>query len=276
MYNVGQKHYKTFLARIATDLGLTIDQIIDFELNAYDTHMPAITGLHNEFISSPRLDNLASSLTSLDALVSHHKNDPKANADISMIMLFDHEEVGSCSAQGADSNMVVETCERIFGAFSQPGQVKEDYYRAIHKSYFVSADMAHAVHPNYKEKHQEQHQPRIHDGVVFKINANQRYMTDSASSALLRELALQCKVPVQDFIVKQDGLCGGTIGPMVAAKAGIKTLDIGAPQLSMHSIRETCGIIDLKYYRSLFECFLNNYSALYHKQSVLNDVVAAK
>lgn len=90
-------------------------------------------------------------------------------------------------------------------------------------------------------------------------------MTDSAGSALLRELANKCEVPIQDFIVKQDGLCGGTIGPMIASKAGIKTIDIGAPQLSMHSIRETMGIVDLKYYKALFECFLNDYSELYHK-----------
>lgn len=96
-------------------------------------------------------------------------------------------------------------------------------------------------------------------------------MTDASSSALLRELAIKCNVPIQDFIIKQDGLCGSTIGPMIASKAGIKTIDIGAPQLSMHSIRETMGIVDLKYYKDLFTCFFDDYSELYHKQNVLNE-----
>lgn len=148
----------TFLDRIASDLSIEVSQVIDFELNAYDAHMPGITGLHEEFLSSPRLDNLASSLTSLDALLEHHNTDPKMNAGVSMIVLFDHEEVGSSSAQGADSNMLVESAKRIFHGLGK-SPTDEDYYRAIRKSFFISADMAHAVHPNYSEKHQAQHSP---------------------------------------------------------------------------------------------------------------------
>lgn len=226
-------------------------------------HPPAITGLHQEFVSSPRLDNLASSLCSLDSLIQHSKEGAKDNDEVSMIMLFDHEEIGSTSAQGADSNMVVEATERIMAAV-KPDTSKEDYYRAIRKSYLISADMAHAVHPNYSEKHQGQHQPKIHEGIVIKINANQRYVTDSVSAAILRVIAANASppVPLQDFIVRQDGLCGSTIGPMIASKAGIKTIDIGAPQLSMHSIRETCGVIDLLQYKFLFAAFLNEYTKL--------------
>ena len=110
-------------------------------------------------------------------------------------MLFDHEEIGSTSAQGADSNMVVEACERIVWG-TKPDSTKEDYYTAIRKSFFVSADMAHAIHPNYPEKHQPHHHPRIHDGVVIKINANQRYATDSVSAAILRVLAANASPPV--------------------------------------------------------------------------------
>ena len=108
--------------------------------------------------------------------------------------------------------------------------------------------------------------PKIHEGIVIKINANQRYVTDSVSAAILRVLAAQSEphVPIQDFIIKQDGLCGSTIGPMIAAKAGIKTIDIGAPQLSMHSIRETCGVVDLLYYKFLFATFFNKYQKLSH------------
>jgi len=171
VYNVSKKHFLTFLNRLATDLGIQIEDIIDFELNAYDCHPPAITGLHNEFVSSPRLDNLASSLCSLDALITHHQSGSKDNADVSIIMLFDHEEIGSKSGQGADSNMLVETAERIFFGLRAEA-TREDYYRMIRKSFFVSADMAHAVHPNYPEKHQACHHPKFDEGIVFKYNAN--------------------------------------------------------------------------------------------------------
>ena len=179
------------------------------------------------------------------------------HAEIDMIMLFDHEEVGSQSAQGADSNMAVEITQRIFGALTPFDQ--ELYYQAIHKSFLLSADMAHAVHPNYSEKHQGQHQPKIQEGIVLKVNANQRYMTDSVGSSVLKVIAQRAGVPLQEFIVRNDSLCGSTIGPMMAAKAGIKTIDIGAPQLSMHSIRETCGVVDLLYYKKLFAVFFTSY-----------------
>ena len=117
-------------------------------------HPPAITGLHSEFISSPRLDNLASSLCSLDALITHSKDGDKDNNEVSMIMLFDHEEIGSSSAQGADSNMVVEATERVMIGVNESKATRDDHYRCIRRSYFISADMAHAIHPNYVEKHQ--------------------------------------------------------------------------------------------------------------------------
>lgn len=151
-YKIESKILKTFLQRIASDLNVKAEDIIDFELNAYDHFPAAIIGLHKEFVSSPRLDNLASSLCSLDSIIEFSKTGNKDNAECSMIMLFDHEEIGSQSAQGADSNMVVEATERILLACN-PASTKEDYYTAIRKSFFVSADMAHALHPNYSEKH---------------------------------------------------------------------------------------------------------------------------
>jgi len=225
--------------------------------------MPDITGLHQEFLSSPRLDNLGSSYAALDSIIDLVKKDNQDNNEISMIMLFDHEEIGSTSAQGADSNMLVEATERIVYGL-KPTASKEDYYRSIHKSYFVSADMAHAVHPNYAEKHQSCHQPKFHQGIVLKINANQRYTTDSASASILKVIAAQAtpQVPLQEFIIKQDGLCGSTIGPMISSKCGMKTIDVGAPQLSMHSIRESCGVIDMWHYKNLFHCFFTDYKRL--------------
>jgi len=122
--------------------------------------------------------------------------------------------------------------------------------------------MAHAIHPNYPEKHQSEHAPHLQKGIVLKINANQRYMTDTVGSSVLKVLAHRADVPLQEFVVRNDSLCGSTIGPMMAAKAGIKTIDIGAPQLAMHSIRETCGVVDLLYYKKLFAVFLTSYFEL--------------
>ena len=129
--------------------------------------------------------------------------------------------------------------------------------------------MAHAVHPNYSEKHQSAHSPKIHEGIVLKINANQRYMTDSVGSSVLKIIADRAGVPLQEFIIRNDSLCGSTIGPMMAAKAGVKTIDIGAPSLSMHSIRETMGVVDLLYYQKLFAVFYSNYTEL--SESLLSE-----
>lgn len=164
--------------------------------------------------------------------------------------------------------MAQEITERIFSS-SVPGSSREDYFRAIHRSLMISADMAHAVHPNYSDKHHPQHQPRIHEGIVLKLNANQRYMTDSVGVAILRTLCNRVEVPLQDFIVKNDSLCGSTIGPMMASKAGIKTIDIGAPSLAMHSIREMMGVVDLIYYKKLFAVFFDQYTEL--SESLLSE-----
>jgi aspartyl aminopeptidase len=176
-----------------------------------------------------------------------------------MILLFDHEEVGSQSAQGADSNMVVEVTQRISECF---GTVGQDYFMAIRKSLLLSADMAHAVHPNYSHCHQKDHMPKIHQGIVLKVNANQRYATDAVGLAIVKSIAKKADVPLQEFIVRNDNACGSTIGPIIAAKAGMKSVDIGAPMLAMHSIRETCGVIDLTYYQKLFNIFFTQYTSL--------------
>jgi aspartyl aminopeptidase len=160
----------TFLQRVADDCSIKPEQIVDFELSAYDFQKPALFGLHREFVASPRLDNLASSLASLDSLVEDSTKD-RDHKEISMIMLFDHEEIGSRSQTGADSNMLAEVSERILNA-SWKTASKDDYYACIKRSYLISADMAHAVHPNYAEKHQTSHMPKIHQGIVIKFNAN--------------------------------------------------------------------------------------------------------
>ena len=264
VYKCEDKHFKSILNMIAGHLDVKTHNIVDFELNVVDTQPAGLIGLHKEFVSSPRLDNLGSSLVALDALIESPAS--KDNAEVNMIMLFDHEEVGSQSAQGADSNMAVEATTRIFESLSTAKSMSQsDYYRAIRQSFLISADMAHGHHPNYQEKHQPQHAPRVQQGIVLKTNANQRYMTDIVGASVIRKIASQASpapVPMQDFMVKNDSVCGSTIGPMMAAKAGIKTVDIGGPMLGMHSIRETCGVIDLLYYKRLFNSFFLNYTTI--------------
>jgi aspartyl aminopeptidase len=181
------------------------------------------------FIFSPRLDNLAMSYCALDALLK--MNISQDSSAISMIALFDHEEVGSNSAFGAASNFVESVMQRVL-SYAPGEKHPDDYGRSISKSFLISADMAHAVHPNYAEKHAKGHAPSLKN-LVLKINANQRYTTTSLTSSLLKKMGVE----LQEFVVRNDSPCGSTIGPILS-KIGIRSVDIGAPMLSMHSIRE--------------------------------------
>lgn len=165
-----------------------------------------------------------------------------------MIALFDHEEVGSGSASGAGSPVFQDAMSRIapciygIGIGVSPGECVRV---AIQKSYLVSADVAHAIHPNYSSKHETGHSPLLNKGTVIKTNDNQRYATNSVTGFIFRELARIADVDVQEFVVRNDCPCGATIGPIISANTGIKTIDIGIASLSMHSIRETCGVADI-------------------------------
>ena len=156
--------------------------------------------------------------------------------------------------------MIVDATTRIVENLTNGNFSQSLYSEIMRNSFMISADMAHGQHPNYADKHHPQHAPRIQEGIVIKTNSNQRYMTDSVGASIVRKLAeLGGNIPIQDFMVKNDSPCGSTIGPMIAAKAGVKTVDIGAPMFGMHSIRETCGVIDLWHYRQLFKSFFENY-----------------
>ena len=182
-----------------------------------------------------------------------------------MAALFDHEECGSDSPQGAGSPIIFQSMYRIFKVLAEGKQVACDgFQQAIQRSFHISADMAHAVHPNYASKHQENHAVEVNKGVVIKVNYNQRYATDLVSSSLLKAVAQKVNVPLAEFVVKNDMPCGSTIGPISASKTGMKTIDVGAPMWGMHSIRETCGIIDGTYYRELFKSFYANFDQIEH------------
>lgn len=156
---------------------------------------------------------------------------------VRMTVLFDNEEIGSTSQYGAGSQLLKTALGRINGL--------DTLAAAQAKSFFVSADMAHAVHPNYSEKHEARHKPHMHEGLVIKQNANQRYATTSVTSFVLSEIARRHNLPLQKFVVPNDSACGSTIGPMLSASAELRTIDVGIAQLAMHSAREVCGTEDI-------------------------------
>ena len=191
-----------------------------------------------------------------------------------MVVFYDHEEIGSQTHQGADTTLLMDAMKRIYFSLDESAGISysnKSYDRmmaCIHRSLLVSADMSHAIHPNYGERHQENHQPHFHKGIVIKTNPAGRYMTDSASEAILLEIARQADIPMQEFCVRQDMPCGTTIGPLIASQTGIKTIDIGAPQLAMHSAREFMATTDTLYYKELFKAFYRKFTTI--KQSLLD------
>lgn len=216
-----------------------IRKVLDYELSFYDVQPPAVIGLKEEFIASARLDNLLSCFIGLQALLT---TDGEQSA---LLVCNDHEEVGSTSACGADGPMLKTVLERWLPAI-------EDRARALDASMLVSTDNAHAIHPNYSDKHDAGHGPLINGGPVIKVNASQRYASNSETQGLFRHLCEQEGVPVQCFVARSDMGCGSTIGPITAAALGVKTVDVGVPQLAMHSVRELCGVEDPQYlYRVL-------------------------
>ena len=260
----GGAHHALLLAVLAEELGCAPDDIADFELNVCDTQPSVIGGAAREFIFSGRLDNLASSYCGVRALIEATSDAKLAkHAGVQMVALFDNEEVGSSSFYGGGSPMMFESIKRAAKALSKsaPGEGGEGLIeRTIRNSFLVSADMAHALHPNYMDRHEENHAPKMHKGMVVKHNANQRYATTAVTSYLFRECAKMEKIPTQDFVVRNDMGCGSTIGPIIAAGVGIRTVDVGIPQLSMHSVREMCGVEDVDICFRHFTAFYDNFA----------------
>ncbi len=239
-------------ALLSKELKTAPEQIVDYDLSLYDVQKSNFLGASQEFIAGPRIDNLFSCFCGLEALLSlsQKKNAPQTTA---MMVAFDNEEIGSLTAQGARSSFLKSILKRINQADSDtPPQT---YERALASSIFLSADMAHAVHPNYRERHDPQHFPHINQGPVIKINAQGRYATNGYTSANFELICRRHKIPFQKFVNRTDLACGSTIGPFVASDLGIACLDVGAAQLSMHSIREMCGSVDAYYMIEAFKGF---------------------
>ena len=252
---------------LASELNVDVKDIVDFELCLFDIAKATLGGVSNEFLHSARLDNLASCFMAVQALQNHATTKLANDKDIAMIVLYDHEEVGSASAVGAASPIMSEAIRRISSALHNgDGTVKnaDDIYQAaIAKSFCLSSDQAHAVHPNYASKHEANHQPKMNQGMVIKRNANQRYATTGLTGLIMRQIAKKANLPpLQEFMVRQDCGCGSTIGPLISTATGIRTIDMGCPQLSMHSIRETMGVCDLKNGVDLFEAYFEHFSTV--------------
>ena len=235
------------MSAIAKELSVDIKQIIDFDLFLYEYEKGSIIGLNNEFISSSRLDDLAMVHAGIRALAIV----PVVEAT-NVMVCFDNEEVGSSSKQGADSNMLVNILERITISLNKN---REDFLRTISKSFIISADNAHAVHPNSPEKNDPTNKPYMNKGPVIKINANQSYTTDSNSDAVYELVCEKAGVPVQKFVNRSDARGGSTIGPISSTHLNIRSVDIGSPTLAMHSIRELGGVLDHTYVKKSFEEF---------------------
>ncbi|KAF2192535.1 peptidase M18, aminopeptidase I [Zopfia rhizophila CBS 207.26] len=282
-----QRHHLYIVETIAEEAGVKPADILDFEMVLYDTQKSVIGGLNNELIFSARLDNLMMSFCSVEGLIKSLSSSSalEKESTIRLIALFDHEEIGSQTAQGADSNLLPAVIRRLSAlpaseSSSDKSYDKLDadtataYEQTLSTSFLISADMAHSVHPNYPAKYESQHRPEMNKGTVIKINANARYATNSPGIVLLQEAARRAKkaststsssaqgVPLQMFVVRNDSSCGSTIGPMLSAAMGARTLDLGNPQLSMHSVRETGGAHDVEHAINLFESFFDHFEAL--------------
>ncbi|KAE8548799.1 hypothetical protein EYB25_009180 [Talaromyces marneffei] len=270
-----ERHHPYLVELIANEIDARPVDILDFELILFDTQKSCLGGLLEEFIFSPRLDNLNMSFCAVRGLIESVRSRKALDNEsaIRLIALFDHEEIGSKSAHGADSDALPAVLRRLsvlpakeVGA--KAVDLSTAYEQSLTTSFLLSADMAHSVNPNYSAKYESDHKPLLNKGPVIKINANQRYATNAPGIVLLQEVAQKAVedggdvVPLQLFVVRNDSSCGSTIGPMLSANLGARTLDLGNPQLSMHSIRETGGTEDVGHAVRLFASFFEHYSAL--------------
>ena len=234
-----------FRQRLVTELnrnGHQAVEALDYELCLYDTQGAAQIGWCDDFIASARLDNLLSCYVGMQALLD------QSGDNTAILVCNDHEEVGSQSSSGAQGPMLMSVLKRLCPE-------AETLDRCLANSMLISADNAHGIHPNFMQKHDENHGPLLNEGPVIKLNANQRYASNSETSGLFRQLCRQANIPVQSFVVRSDMACGSTIGPITAATVGVKTLDIGVPTFGMHSIRELAGSKDVDYIRRALSRF---------------------
>jgi len=239
-----------FMQQLAQQLQVELSDIINFELNVFDTQKGVFWGANQEFIADSQLDNLASCHAALSALIT--TKNPDATC---LCAFFDHEEVGSESTSGASGSFLANIIQRI-AAHSR--LTDEDRLRALAQSFFISADMAHAYHPNYPSAYEPEHHAMVNRGPVIKTNANQRYATSADSAARFIRLCETAGVPYQQYAHRTDLGCGSTIGPIVSSQLGVASIDIGSPMWAMHSIRESAGVLDHSYMIAVLSALFNS------------------
>ncbi|HMA58939.1 MAG TPA: M18 family aminopeptidase [Halanaerobiales bacterium] len=234
---------------IARRLEVENDKIMDFDLYLRDTEDPIIMGSEQEFLNAGQIDDLGMAHAGLKALLNTE------NSGFKLLVLFDNEEIGSNTDVGADSPLLSNLLERIVYALDGS---REDYLQIIENTFMISADMAHAVHPNYADKHDPTNKPVINQGPVLKISSNRRYTTDSYSGGYIKKLCAENNIPYQNFVNHSNERGGSTIGPLNLRHLGVKSVDIGNPVLSMHSIRELYGLQDHESMIELLTVFYND------------------
>jgi aspartyl aminopeptidase len=241
---------RAFLSWVSAAADVDASAVLGFELMAHDTQPSARTGADGGLVAAPRLDNQATCFAALHALLDHEAVDGVRP----VIALFDHEEVGSTSERGAQSDLLITVLERVVLA---QGGTRDDLHRAVAASMCASGDMAHASHPNQPLKHEPLHPVELGGGPVLKVNQNLRYASEARGSAAFAVACEQAGVPLQRYVHRADLPCGSTIGPMSAARTGMTTVDVGAPQLAMHSIREVMAAADVDHYTRALAAFLS-------------------
>lgn len=249
LFSAGECGENSYYELIAQELGVKPEDVVGCDLYLYPRVAPSLWGGKEEFISSPRLDDLQCAYTSMKALVDSHN--PHG---VNVCCCFDNEEVGSGTKQGALSTFLRDVLQRVHAAL---GHAPEDYFRAVAKSFMVSCDNAHAVHPNHPEKTDGENCVYMNQGIVVKFSANQKYTTDGISAAIFMQLCKDAQVPVQTFANRSDMAGGSTLGNLSTQQVSLHTVDVGLPQLAMHSTYETAGVKDSAYMVQALTAFYN-------------------
>jgi aspartyl aminopeptidase len=240
---------RSFLRYVAGRADVDAVDVLGADLMTHDVQPSALVGADHDLLSAPRLDNQATCYAGLEALLA-----AEPRGYLPVLALFDHEEVGSASDHGAQSNLLTTVLERTVLAV---GGSREDYLRRLPVSLVASGDMAHATHPNYPERHEPGHLIEVNAGPVLKVQPNLRYATDGRSAAAFALACDQAGVQLQRYEHRADLPCGSTIGPVTSARTGIPTVDVGAAQLAMHSARELMGAEDVAAYSAALRAFLS-------------------
>ncbi|VFB01098.1 M18 family aminopeptidase [Nocardia cyriacigeorgica] len=241
---------RSFIAYVAEHANISPDAVLGWELMTHDLDPSRLVGRDRDLVSAPRLDNQGTCYAGLRAFLAATDT---PGAAVPVLAMFDHEEVGSQSDRGAQSDLLVTVLERIV---LTRGGGRAEYLAALAGSICASGDMAHATHPNYPDRHEPAHRIEINGGPVLKVNQNLRYATDATGAGAFALACDQAGVPLQRYVHRADLPCGSTIGPMTAARTGMPTVDVGAPQLAMHSARELMGADDVGAYAAALAAFL--------------------